>query len=95
MTLPVRRSGNFVPASLSPDSLLLENYLVAGAGVVGVVGVVDGVFCVLVGGAVLVVVLVPVVFSPEDSQPANVKAASTRIADSVRITLLMICSPSS
>jgi hypothetical protein len=83
----VWRFGTRAPTSLSPDSLLPENYFVAGAGA----GVVDGAFCVLVGGVVLVVVvLVPVVFSSEDLQPANVKASSTRTADNVRITLLMI-----
>jgi hypothetical protein len=46
---------------------------------------VAGVFVVL-----LVVVLVVVLFFSEELQPANVKAASTRTADSVRTNFLMI-----
>ena len=66
-----------------PTTPHYRSYFVAGA-------VVAFLVVVLASVVFFVVVLVPVVFLSEELQPANVKATSTRTADSVRTIFLMM-----
>jgi hypothetical protein len=73
-SLATQRSRRFRGDNASQSCGLCRSYFVAGVVVVFLV----------------VVVFVAVVFFSEVLQPANVKAANTRTADSVRITFLII-----